>query len=77
MISNRFYGKQGGKNRDQSRLSKAYDPPATIKYMAEQPLTGTIRLPTNKKNLLRYSLEPSIILNAPFTVCFPEGISNI
>jgi hypothetical protein len=53
VISNRFYGKQqGDKNRDKSRLSKAHDPPVAMKYMPEQPLTGAIRLPTNKTNLL-------------------------
>ena len=67
VISNRFYGKQqGGKNRDQSRLSKAHDPPATMKYMPEQPLTGAIRLPINKINLPRYTshgISPQISNN--------------
>jgi hypothetical protein len=48
MMSNRFYSNSRGK----TGIKTAHDPPATKKYMPEQPLTRAFQLPASNLNLL-------------------------
>ena len=54
-----------GKNRNPNGLSKAHDPPATMKFMPEQPKTRAIQpippttLPCSDKHRIVYSVRIS------------------
>jgi hypothetical protein len=52
--SNRFWSKQQeGKKANQTRLSKAHDPPATMKFMPEHHKQGYSTNLANNVTLLR------------------------